>query len=452
MPRAFFYYDLGVAILTELLGPRANFDGGLYLPDFKAGIAKRPTETLAVHETLRVPLTVRRDLETRPIVKPGQNVRRGQPLAHPINPQALPAHAATSGKIIEIGRAWTPLEGYLPCAVLEPDGRDDWTEPPVRWNEASFIDEICEAGVFSSQPREPLHVLLQQATRAGVTDLIVNAMETEPYLTADLRTLVEESGRVIDAAAEIADAIGIQHVHFALPYRHRRVVKRIEAEARGRFIDVIALAHKYPQCSPLILLKTILDREVVPGGSPIDAEALVLPLATVRMTAQATIEAQPITHALITVAGDAVERPGVYRVAVGTTVLDLARRVGLLAQPRQLVWGGPLSGMTIDREDAVITRETTAVLMFQEAPSVDPVPCVRCGWCVEDCPAGLDPSLLLHLEAQDRCNERDNSLLKACVDCGLCSHVCPSQLPLAQSIWRARYRFNPAMAETRHGK
>ena len=441
-----------MAILDEILGPRQSFDGGLFLPDYKAGTAKRPIETLAVNETLRIPLVARRDLHTALVVRPGEHVRRGQVLAQPIGMAALPAHAPTSGKIVEISRAWTPLEGFLPCAVLEPDGRDEWTESPVRWDDGSFIQEISDAGVFSPQPREPLHLLLHHASRAGVTDLIVNAMETEPYLTADLRTLVEESGRIIDAVAEIADAIGAFHVHFALPFRHRRVVKRIEAEARGRLIEVVALAHKYPQCSPLILLKTILDREVVPGGSPIDAGALVLPLATIRMTAQAIIEARPVTHALMTVAGDAVERPGVYRVAVGTTLLDLARRVGLLAEPQQLIWGGPLSGMTVDRQDAVVTRETFAALMFQEPARIDPVPCVRCGWCVEDCPAGLDPSLLLHLEAQDRCSNRENSMLKACVDCGLCSHVCPSQLPLAQSIWRARFRFNSNTAELRHGQ
>ncbi|HUN81936.1 MAG TPA: RnfABCDGE type electron transport complex subunit C [Phycisphaerae bacterium] len=431
-----------MALLTEILGPRQSFDGGLFLPDYKAGIAKRPAETLAVQETLRVPLTVRRDLPTQVVVKHGDPVRRGQFLSIPAAAASLPAHAPTSGTVTALDRVWTPMEGFLPCAVLQPDGRDEWIETSRRWESDSFAREIRDAGVFSPLPREGLHELLLRASRSGVSDLIINAMETEPFLVSDLRTLVEESGRIVDAIAEIADSIGVQHVHFALPYRHRRVVKRIEAETQGRYINVVPLAHKYPQCSPLILLKTLIDREVVPGGSPIDAGALILPLAAVRMAAQAILDGRPVTHALVTVAGDAVERPGVYRVAVGTPLLDLARRVGLLGEPRQIIWGGPLSGLSLDRQDAVITREACGVLMFQDAAAADPVPCIRCGWCAEDCPAGLDPSLLLHLEAQDECSTRENMMLKACVDCGLCSHICPSQLPLAQSIWRARYRFN----------
>jgi Na+-translocating ferredoxin:NAD+ oxidoreductase subunit C len=161
----------------------------------------------------------------------------------------------------------------------------------------------------------------------------------------------------------------------------------------------------------------------------------------VRMTGDAILNGRPVTHVVMSIAGDAVERPGTYRVAIGTTMAELARRVGLLGAPRQVIWGGPLSGIPLEREGTVVTIDTNAVLMFLDAPASSPVPCIRCGWCVEDCPVGLDPTALIHLEAEVTCRSEDLNLLRACVDCGLCSHVCPSQLPLAQSIWRARQRF-----------
>jgi electron transport complex protein RnfC len=430
-----------VSWLAELLGPRHTFEGGLFLADYKSGTAKRPIENLPVHETLHVPLTAHAALSTRAIVQPGEHVRAGQRLAQPLTPDALPVHAPVTSEVVRFEPVWTPLDGLLPGVVLRPDLSDE--TPPSRSmaGEDSFIASLADHGVFCPVPRVALHTLLHQAAERGVTDLIVNAMETEPYLVSDLRTLVEQPGRLIDATAEIADALGAMNVYFALPYRHRRVVKRIEAEARGRFIDVIALSHKYPQCDPVVLTKTLLDREIPPGSSPLEVGVLVLPLAVLRMAADALLDDTPLTHAIVTVAGDAVERPGAYRVAIGTSIRQLAQRVGLLDTPRRVLHGGPLTGVTLSRAETVITGETRAVLMFAQDNEPDPVPCIRCGWCVDDCPVGLDPSTLLHLETRQNVARDERQQLAACIACGLCSHVCPSHLPLAQSLRNAAHRF-----------
>lgn len=430
-----------MSLLLEILGPRYGFEGGLFLTEHKAQTARRPIRALPVEDTLSVPLTVRRDLPTEPLVCPGQRVLRGQPLARPIGKDAVPVHAPTSGTVVGTRRAWTVRDGFVPCADLRPDGQDEAMPRSEGWAEESFVAELVERGVFCSAPRAPLHALLHQAAALGTAELIINAMETEPYLTADLRTVVEESGRLIDATGDIADAIGAMHVYFALPFRHHHMVRRMEAEARGRFIEIVPLANKYPQCNPVVLVKTLLDRDVPPGGSPLDVGALVLPLAVVRMAAEALLDGRPVTHVLMTVAGDAIEQPGTYRVAIGTPLRDVARRVGLSAFPQQLIWGGPLTGISLERDDGVVTIDTTALLAFRDAQRASPVPCIRCGWCVDDCPVGLDPSTLLHLEAEDACGADDLAQLQACVACGVCSHVCPSHLPLAQSLTRTRGRF-----------
>ena len=57
----------------------------------------------------------------------------------------------------------------------------------------------------------------------------------------------------------------------------------------------------------VMLLKAVLDREVAPGASTLTEEAIVLPLATVRRASDALLSDLPTTHALMTIAGDAVE-------------------------------------------------------------------------------------------------------------------------------------------------
>lgn len=425
----------------DVLGPRHSFDGGLFLPEHKAALAKRPVERVEIDGPLHIPLQVHREAPTTPAVAVGEHVLGGQQLARPATPDSVPVHAPTSGVISAFRPVWTAADGLLPGAVLEPDGRDRWPPCPPSWLDDSFIGQLADGGVVCTQPRGPAHRVLQQAVAVNVTDLIINAMETEPYLVADLRALVEQPGRLVDATCEIASAIGAHRVILALPYRHRRVTKRLEREVRGRFIEIAPLSNRFPQCNPIVLAKTLLEREVPPGGTTLDVGTLVLPLSTVRSVATALFDGRPITRTVLTVAGDAVDRPGAYEVAIGTPLRRVAERAGLLTRVAQAVWGGPLTGIAINRDDAVATADTTALLLFSSALVPNPLPCVHCGWCVEDCPVGLNPAELMQLEAEEACSAADLTLLNACVDCGLCSYVCPAQLPLAASIRRSRMRF-----------
>jgi electron transport complex protein RnfC len=431
-----------MSVLMTLLGPRYRMDGGLFLPDGKSVTARLLVQTLGVDAPLDVPLSVRADLPTRPIVSPGDRVLRGERLAEPIGGESVPVHAPTSGHVAGFGQAWTPADGWVPAVRIEPDGADAGMERAWRWESESFIEQLRGLGVMCPSPRAPAHGVICQAVRAGVTDLVVNAMETEPYLTADLRTLVESPGRLIDATCEVADALGVGRVILAMPDRHRRVLRRVESEARGRFVEVAPLPDKYPQCDPVVLTRTLLDREVPPGGSPLDVGVLVAPTAMVRSAADALLDGRPATHAVLSVAGDAVERPGTYRVAVGTTLAALAEKVGLAGRPGQVVWGGPLTGTAILSEQFVVTLDTKAVLFFLRAEEARPAPCIHCGWCVEDCPVGLNPVGLAELEHAPACTPAERLLLRACTGCGLCSYVCPSQIPLAASILRGRAHWD----------
>ncbi len=431
-----------MSFLSDLLGPSKAFDGGLYLPEHKADIARRLVETIRPAGPLFVPLQPTRELETRPVVDVARRVLRGERLAEPVSNHAIPAFAPTSGLVTRLDRAWTPRDGFLPCAVLEPDGRNEALPRRQGWQDESIILQLATGGVLCPQTRTPLFALIQRAVAAGVTDLIVNAMETEPYLVADLRTLVEEHGRIVDCACELADALGVSRAILAVPYRHRRVVARLEAEAAGRYLQIAPLANAYPQCHPHLLVKVLLEREIAPGDTPFDVRAMVLPLAAVRQAADALVDDRPVTDALVTIAGDAVGRPGAYRVPVGTPVSRLVEHVGLLAPVAKAVCGGPLTGVALGHPDAVVTADTSALLFFAADPLPEPEPCIHCGWCIEDCPVGIDPPHLSQLEALADCDPVQHAHLHACVDCGLCSFVCPAQLPLAETLKRTRARFD----------
>jgi len=430
-----------MSILQDILGPRKDFEGGLYLPDFKSVSAKRAIQRLPATAALHVPLCLRNDLPTTPIVAVGDRVLRGQALAIPQTLDGIPVYAPTSGRIEALGPVETVANGAVPGMILLPDGRDEaaQTDPAMRVD--SFFGRLHDRGIVCAGSRCPAHIVLQRAIAAGVTDLIVNGMETEPYLTADLRTLVEEPGLLVDTTCEIADALGVVNVYMAVPYRHRRVVRRLTIEAAGRYVEIAALSDKYPQCHPKLLVKTMLDREIPTGGTALDMETLVLPLSTVRAIGHALWHDEPMTHVVMTVAGDAVDHSGTYRVAIGTPLRELAERVGMYRAVKSAVWGGPFTGLAITNDHAVVTADTTALLLFAEAEEEPTAPCVHCGWCVEDCPVGLSPTSLIDAGYARR-SSTFGAEVNACIDCGLCTYVCPSKLPLAETIRSERVRLN----------
>ncbi|CNJ09224.1 electron transport complex protein RnfC [Yersinia intermedia] len=58
--------------------------------------------------------------------------------------------------------------------------------------------------------------------------------------------------------------------------------------------------------------------------------------------------------------------------------------------------------------------------------------CIRCGLCVDACPAGLLPQQLYWFSRGEEHEKARNHNLFDCIECGACAYVCPSNIPLVQ--------------------
>jgi len=94
-----------------------------------------------------------------------------------------------------------------------------------------------------------------------------------------------------------------------------------------------------------------------------------------------------------------------------------------------------MTGQAVESLDTVVTKQTSAIVLHDrdQIRTPRPGPCVRCGWCQEDCPVGLDPQALLEIVECGALAEASRLYPHACIDCGLCSFVCPAELPLAEA-------------------
>jgi electron transport complex protein RnfC len=96
-----------------------------------------------------------------------------------------------------------------------------------------------------------------------------------------------------------------------------------------------------------------------------------------------------------------------------------------------------MMGKALNSIEVPITKGTSGVLFVPDKNAHrrrDYDPCIRCIACVDVCPAGLEPYLLMALGERrlwERTGEED---AMDCIECGSCSYVCPSDRPLLDYI------------------
>ena len=146
----------------------------------------------------------------------------------------------------------------------------------------------------------------------------------------------------------------------------------------------------------------------------------------------------PLVSRVVTVDGDAVCEPKNIRVPIGTSYEDVfAFCGGLKESAARIISGGPMMGNAQWDYNAVIMKNTSALLVLSdENISVKPenAACIHCGKCVSVCPMHLMPNYLAAFSKADNDEMCEKFSLLSCVECGCCTYTCPARVPIVQLI------------------
>jgi electron transport complex protein RnfC len=220
----------------------------------------------------------------------------------------------------------------------------------------------------------------------------------------------------------------------------------IEAAGDARVVMSVVTA-KYPAGGERQLIELVLGREVPAGGHPADAGVLCQNVATAAAAADFFLRGQPLISRIVTVSGGGVGQPRNIEARIGTSVSELiALAGGYQRVPRRLVMGGPMMGVALASDELPITAATNCLIAATAAELGDPeqaggqqeMPCIRCGDCIEACPANLLPQELLVAARVGNAAELSTLGLTECIECGACDYVCPSHSPLTRHFIRAK--------------
>lgn len=425
-----------------------TFKGGIHPDDGKRFSKDQPIQPLLPKGDMVYPLSQHIGAPANPVVKKGDHVLKGQMIAEAGGFVSAPVYSSVSGTVKGLEQHFNPAGSKTECIVIENDGEYQEAEsapvkPLEEMTREEILDRIGSAGVVGMGGAGfPTRVKLSPKEPEKIEYIIANCAECEPYITADYRRMLENTEELISGMRVILSLFPNAKGFFAVEDNKKDCAEKIHAAVADEpRMDVRLLATKYPQGAERQLIYAVTKRAINSSMLPADAGCIVDNVETIIAVHNAVINGQPLTERVVTVSGDAVARPGNFRVLLGTSHRELIEAAGgFTSDPEKLISGGPMMGFAMVSLDAPVTKTSSSILAFKEdiVSRSQETACINCARCVEVCPSRIIPSRLA-----DYAQRHDEEKFIAmngleCVECGSCSYVCPAKRPLKQAIGSMR--------------
>jgi electron transport complex protein RnfC len=391
-----------------------------------------------------------------PIVQKGDKVKVGTKIAEAGGFVSAPIFSSVSGTVAKVDTAVDATGYRKPCIFIDVEG-DEWEETIDRSEKLELVKDhqeltpeeivkrIKDAGVVGMGGAcFPTFIKLTPPPTAKAECVIINAVECEPYITADYRLMMEHADEIIVGLELLMKAAKVTRGYIGIETNKPKAIELLTEKCAEAFsasdysVEVVPLAQRYPQGGEKQLVDAVIGRQVpAPPAIPVNVGAIVQNVGTAFAVYQAVMKHKPLFERYTTVTGKQLANPGNYLVRMGTPMQVLIDLCGGMPEgDHKLLAGGPMMGKALTTTEVPICKGTNSVTILSgdDARRKEPQPCIRCAKCVGACPMGLEPYLLAKLSEFKNWERAEREDIVSCIECGSCQFTCPAHRPLLDNI------------------
>lgn len=421
--------------------------GGIHPSEYKLSAGKA-IETAALPKQAVFPLSQHIGAPAVPCVAKGDVVKVGTKIAEPGGFVSAAIFSSVSGKVSKIDNV-VDATGYPKLAIYIDVEGDEWEESidrsetlvkECKLTPEEIVAKVKDAGIVGMGGASfPTQVKLCPPPGSKAECVIVNAVECEPYLTADHRLMLEKSDQILVGLSILMKAAKVSKGYIGIENNKPDAIKLLTDKAKEYpNIEIVPLQVKYPQGGEKQLIDAVIRRQVpAPPAIPVNVGAIVQNVATVYAVYEAVQKNKPLFERIVTVTGKSVKNPSNFLTRLGTPMSQLIEAAGGLPEDTgKVIGGGPMMGKALTHTDVPIYKGNNGILIIRENEAVRtaPQPCIRCAKCVNACPMGLEPYLLATCSKLSDWEKVEAEDITSCIECGSCQFTCPSHRPLLDMI------------------
>ncbi|MCI6559666.1 MAG: electron transport complex subunit RsxC [Prevotella sp.] len=397
------------------------------------------------------PLSQHIGAPAKAVVAKGDKVKVGTLIAEAGGFVSAPVYSSVSGTVAKIDTIIDATGYQKPVIIINVEG-DEWEESIDRSDKLEtladhpeltpeeIVERIKTAGVTGMGGAGfPTFIKLCPPPGAKAECVIINAVECEPYITADFRLMMEHADEILVGLDLLMKAAKVDKGYIGIETNKPEAIALLtEKTANDPRIEVVPLKQRYPQGGEKQLVDAVIRRQVpAPPAIPVNVGAIVQNVGTAYAVYEAVMKNKPLFERYTTVTGKLLAHPGNFLVRMGTPMRVLIDLCGGMPEgDNKVLAGGPMMGKALMNIDVPVCKGTNSVTILSgdDAVRKEPDPCIRCAKCVAACPMGLEPYLLATASAKHMWDKVEQEDIVSCIECGSCQFTCPSHRPILDNI------------------
>ena len=409
------------------------------------------TQAAAVPVQATFPLSQHIGAPAKPVVAKGDKVKVGTLIAEAGGFVSAPIYSSVSGTVLKVDTAIDATGYRKPAIIIKVEG-DEWEESIDRSDKLErledhpeltpeeIIERVKKAGVTGMGGAGfPTFIKLTPPPTAKAECVIINAVECEPYITADFRLMMEKADEILVGLDLLMKAAKVTKGYIGIEDNKPAAIELFQQKTANRSdVEIVPLAKKYPQGGEKQLVDAVIRRQVpAPPAIPVKVGAIVQNVGTAFAVYEAVMKNKPLFERYTTVTGKQLKNPGNFLVRMGTPMSQLIDACGGLPEgDNKILAGGPMMGKALTSVDVPVCKGTNSVTILTDADArrKEAQPCIRCAKCVSACPMGLEPYLLATLSSLKEWERVEAEDVTSCIECGSCQFTCPAHRPLLDNI------------------